>query len=278
MSHTKFDINDFGWSWQLQNSMMFDAVPIDVDWQRTGTTGSKHELGPGHVFIIAQVYSNGTFRQLVDKDGVWWDCLMIRDDLGVRVLEKRIVNSAKVAHVAASYGITLQWADGTPVPFDGSEKVHKTPAPIKPVEGHKVVGKEYDLAAFEQELAEKYPTCASAVSALLTALSKRWAFWIGEAADKATVYPYFIHNRQEYWPIYIYTTGKVAIPFTYIKNRPPWNDPALLQKFFDLLPDHCCDKPEGKPSFLIGSLEDEEFLHRLLVAIDFFMDTTLEVS
>lgn len=118
MDASKFNIRDFRWSGAL-DGMMADAHIIEPDWKRCGRTGAHHPLGENLAFIVAEVYSNGTFRQIVQVGPTWWDCLMsYQDERKLEVLEKRIVTIEKAAHVADSYGITLTYSDGTPVRFD----------------------------------------------------------------------------------------------------------------------------------------------------------------
>lgn len=294
------------WSFQTYVDWLKEATPVPLEIQRTGVTGSMHELGEGHPYFIAQCYSNKTFRQFVLVDQNWWDCLGLVTDTQAEILERRIVAPEKVAHVASSYGITLLNADGSTVKFTevrpekpafnkgeksmakSTGKNKKNPAEpkaapqasapeasteavkatVKRTFTHAIVGAEYNLASFEEELARNFPEQGEVIYKFFGPFHD-WKIQIGESDKAAALYPYLQDGREQLWPVYAETSGKFHLPWGSIAKRAPFTNESKLAMLFSKMP-KISESPAGRPSFSVEKLSDPVFLAQLIEGCEYF--------
>jgi hypothetical protein len=239
------DIDEYRTSFALYG-VLSDARIIPYDGERFKLTGSHHPFGEGHRSIVGRCYDNGVYRQLVEVNGWWRDCMIRRGTMNIKsdVLESRFISPAKAAQVADYYGIKLFDADGDEIMFykpnpiaPVATKVPRVPGVSVPkVEARVRVGSGFSLSLFLSELKDTlyYSQFAELISFLTDEWKVDWG--VSEYANYAEAWPTLqIGNGDGYWPVILRSTGVVILAFQYLKTRKPWTDEVLRTQFASML-------------------------------------------
>lgn len=269
---------DYNWGWQLASGTMAEAVHAEFFGVRLATTGMHHPFGAGHTCINGTVWTwpgvlhLEAFRQVVRVDGVWHDCLMIRDLSGIQVMEDRIVSEDRAVHVAQHYGIEVV-KNGCPVPQrDGHPVQHKPYTP----QLRKQVGRSFDLAAFRAEFVSKFPQDAGLLDDLVREMQVYYELAFSETAQAGVMSPCAYPQGVIQWPISIYTDGTIEVPWQWIKRKAPWSGfrelYATLVVQFGFLGKNVMLNPNGRPRVPFSVLRDPAAFAKLVEALHWFFE------
>lgn len=259
---TTYDIGDFRWGFEMLE-MMSGAFPESTDeWKREGLTGEYHPLGAGRRFIQGRAYSNGVYRQLVERpDGFWDDAVFIRTSTEITMLSSRIVNSNKAAHVAHHYGVTLLDACGQPVPFTELKESDPIYVPTIPQRASRpACSGKYTMSMFLDEMGDTVVHRVAA--AIMVGLGEEYGQWqIGETVSLVQAYPHFKNSKGvEFWPFVLRSDGEIEIPFQWILKREPFtSDPQAVEQLGNairaLVGWRALWRYTGRPRFSLALLE-----------------------
>jgi hypothetical protein len=98
-------------------------------------------------------------------------------------------------------------------------------------------GKQWDEESFFQDLASRKGTedVQIARKILEWAKQKMPRLWWGKGKQDGSFIPIMDHNNISYYPIAVWTYGKVEIQFQWLQKRPPFNEDAKRKQLLDLL-------------------------------------------
>jgi hypothetical protein len=98
-------------------------------------------------------------------------------------------------------------------------------------------GKQWDEESFFQDLASRKGTedVQIARKILEWAKQKMPRLWWGKGKQDGSFIPIMDHNNISYYPIAVWTYGKVEIQFQWLQKRPPFNEEAKRKQLLDLL-------------------------------------------
>jgi hypothetical protein len=279
-----FDPQDYRWGADLEG-VMAGSVVIDPEWQPFGYTGEFHPLGPGHRYIQGRAYSNGVYRQCVERpDGNWDDCMIVREPApgGLMILQQRLVVPAVAARLANANGVVLMGNDGNPIPFTSSVPTKEIPVYVPRVaNARKPVGAGYDLKMFVAEIEnEDLRDLMTDLSDFFTDLFGHW--YVGEKAQYGVAYPYFYSGNVEYFPAFFRTSGIIELQYQWIAKRSPFTSKPIFEQFTRkmaaIFGQSAGSNITGRPVFQMAVLLDPEALRNFKDAMAWFLQVALKNS
>jgi hypothetical protein len=97
--------------------------------------------------------------------------------------------------------------------------------------------RQWDEKSFFQELASRRSSEDAEVARKILewAKNKLPRFWWGKGKQDGSFFPILDYNNMAYYPIAIWTYGKVEIKFQWLKTRPPFDNEASRKELLDRL-------------------------------------------
>ncbi|MCK9565873.1 MAG: hypothetical protein M0Q43_07485 [Methanothrix sp.] len=98
-------------------------------------------------------------------------------------------------------------------------------------------------------------------------------FWWGKGKQDGSFIPVLDHNGEQYYPIAIWTYGKIEIQFQWLMNKSPFNDDMKRKELLKRLNEISgVDIPEKaitrRPNIFLSTFNDASSLRRLLETLD----------
>jgi hypothetical protein len=156
---------------------------------------------------------------------------------------------------------------------------HDTPTPE--LYGHKEkkiakkdankIKKQWDENSFFEDLESRRGPVETDVARKILdwAKVKKLRFWWGNGNTDGSVYPILDYNDRTYYPIGIWSYGKVEIQFQYLKRNPPFDTMEKRMEFLDLLNqipgfNIPADAISRRPNIYLAVLKNENALNQFL--------------
>jgi hypothetical protein len=138
--------------------------------------------------------------------------------------------------------------------------------------------RQWDEGTFFAELEHK---CGQDVAATARHIYE-WAryqlphFWWGKGTRDGSFVPLLERNGIQYYPVVMWTYGRIELQFQHLKSRPPFDDLEKRREFLrrvneatgQTIPDNSLEK---RPSFPLSALSDKGVMHAFLAALDWFV-------
>jgi hypothetical protein len=138
--------------------------------------------------------------------------------------------------------------------------------------------KEWDIDSFFNDLeSRRGPEEAAIASRILEwAKDKLPRFWLGRGGKDGSVYPILDYNHKAYYPIGIWSYGKVEIQFQYLKRESPFDSEEkrieLLNRFNEIpgfnIPS---DAISRRPNIYLAVLKDENAFTQFIAILDWIV-------
>lgn len=161
---------------------------------------------------------------------------------------------------------------GTPTPEVYSYNYNKE---ITPKKDAGKIKKQWDEDLFFKDLeSRRGPEETDIARKILEwAKDKFPRYWWGNGDKDGSVYPILDHNGRTYYPIGIWSYGKVEIQFQYLKRNPPFDSEAKRKELLDRLnqipgfgiPE---DAISRRPNIYLAVLKNEDSLKQFLGTLD----------
>jgi hypothetical protein len=101
-------------------------------------------------------------------------------------------------------------------------------------------------------------------------------FWWGKGKQDGSFYPVLDYNGEQYYPIAIWTYGKIEIQFQYLMTKPSFNDEIKRKELLNQLNQISGVKISEKsitrrPNIFLSTFKDESSLGKLLETLDWIV-------
>jgi len=135
--------------------------------------------------------------------------------------------------------------------------------------------KQWDQESFFQELKSRrgIEEAEIAMKILNWSKDKLPRFWWGRGKQDGSFYPVLDLNEEQYYPIAIWTYGKIEIQFQWLMTKHPFNDETKRKELQNRLnqipgvkiPDIAIKR---RPNIFLSTFKDESSLKQLLETLD----------
>lgn len=158
-------------------------------------------------------------------------------------------------------------------------RVHgQTQEAIDKKTGSHGLNRQWDEVTFFKELASRTgPKEAEVARKILEwSRNKLPRFWWGKGKQDGSFYPVLDHNGEQYYPIAIWTYGKIEVQFQWLMTKPPFSDESKRRELLNRLnqipgvsiPEKSITR---RPNIFLTLFEDESSLKQLLDILDWIV-------
>jgi len=138
-----------------------------------------------------------------------------------------------------------------------------------------VPGRQWDETSFFEELESRRGKEESEIARKIFewARDKLPSFWWGNGRYDGSFVPILDHKGISYYPIAIWTYGKIEVQFQWLRSRPPFDNQSKRMEFLEKLNQIQgisipSDRIDRRPSIPLSTFRDDSAFEQLIEALD----------